>query len=85
VTQSRYPCHCCGYLTLDQAPTGTYDICKVCFWEDDPVQSEDPSYPGGANGVSLEEARANFRRLGVSEGRFQKHVRPPRPEEMPPS
>ena len=27
------PAACCGYLTLDEAPTGTYDICEVCFWE----------------------------------------------------
>ena len=22
----RYPCPCCGYLTLEEAPTGTYEI-----------------------------------------------------------
>ncbi len=29
----RFECPCCGYLTLDER--GTYDICPVCFWEDD--------------------------------------------------
>ncbi len=27
----RFACPCCGYLTLDEAPTGTYAICTVCL------------------------------------------------------
>lgn len=30
---SKYACPCCGCLTLDER--GGYDICPVCFWEDD--------------------------------------------------
>ena len=26
-------CLCCGYRTLDER--GVFDICPVCFWEDD--------------------------------------------------
>lgn len=29
----KYKCPCCGYYTLDER--GGYDICPVCFWEDD--------------------------------------------------
>jgi len=29
----KYKCLCCGYRTLDER--GEYDICPVCFWEDD--------------------------------------------------
>ena len=29
----KYKCLCCGYRTLDTR--GEYDICPVCFWEDD--------------------------------------------------
>jgi hypothetical protein len=79
----RYACPCCCYLTLDEAPTGTYNICKVCFWEDDNVQFHDPDYEGGANKVSLNQARENFRTHGVSETRFKSNVRPPLPEEQP--
>lgn len=30
------------------------------FWEDDPIQLEDNEYKGGANRVSLIQARHNF-------------------------
>lgn len=29
----KFTCPCCGCLTLDER--GGYDICPVCFWEDD--------------------------------------------------
>ncbi len=79
----RFACACCGYLTLDAQPPGTFRICEVCFWEDDPVQFRDPSYAGGANRVSLNEARENFRAVSASEPRFLSNVRPPRPNEKP--
>jgi hypothetical protein len=77
-----WPCPCCGNLTFGEPPgSGSYDICPVCFWEDDPVQFKDPGYAGGANVVSLNEARQNFREYGASERRFIKNVRAPTPEE----
>jgi hypothetical protein len=36
---------------------GEWEICKVCNWEDDPVQRADPDFPGGANVMSLNEAK----------------------------
>lgn len=45
----KYTCPCCGYRTLDFEPPGTYDICPICFWEDDGIQFKDPDYVGGAN------------------------------------
>ncbi len=79
----RYPCPCCRNLTLEEEPPGTYEVCKVCFWEDDPIQFEDPAYEGGANTVSLREVRDSYRNFGVSELRFEKNVRPARPNELP--
>ena len=78
----RRPCPCCGCLTLE-SDAGDWEICPVCYWEDDPVQLRDPSYRGGANKVSLEEARSNYQEHGVSELRFKDEVRSPAPEEMP--
>ena len=79
----RFACPCCGFLTLDEAPTDTYAICPVCHWEDDGVQLRDPDYEGGANAVSLNQAKSTFREHGVSDVRFAASVRPARPEERP--
>lgn len=71
-----YPCVCCGYLTLSEEP-GSYEICSICFWEDDETQLIWPETGGGANKVSLVEAQQNYEKLGVSEPRLRQFVRPP--------
>ncbi len=79
----QFNCPCCGYLTLDER--AAWDICPVCFWEDD-GQGDDNAdrVLGGANGnLSLTQARANFRAFGACEERFIDKVRPPREEEHP--
>jgi hypothetical protein len=79
----KYPCPCCSYLTLPEPPPGTYAICPVCGWEDDPVQFEDPEYSGGANHISLSEARENVLRIGAVAEEMKSHVRAPRKSEVP--
>jgi hypothetical protein len=79
IMPSRLRCPCCGYHTLLGPLSGSYEICEVCFREDDPAQSEDPEFEGGANKVSLREARENYRAFGASEERFLDNVRPPSP------
>lgn len=69
------PCPCCGYYTLDDSP-GSYQICEICFWEDDIEQYQNPTYRGGANKVSLKEAQENFEKYGYCEERVKKYVRP---------
>ncbi|OLS33795.1 CPCC family cysteine-rich protein [Bacillus sp. MRMR6] len=63
----KYTCPCCGYKTLDEEPPGTYEICSICFWEDDGVQYDDPDYRGGANTSSLREAQKNYILFGACE------------------
>ena len=77
---TKYPCPCCGYLTLDEQPPGTYFICPVCNWEDDYI---DPDFAGGANVVSLNTARDNFKKFRASEERWVTRVRPPLGHELP--
>ena len=72
-----YTCPCCGYKTLEECPTGTFEICEICRWEDDNVQFEDPFYEGGANEVCLYEAQRNFVKYGASEELFIDSVRKP--------
>jgi hypothetical protein len=68
---------------MSEPPSGTSEICPVCFWEDDLVQFNDPDYAGGANRVSLNEARQNFTKIGAVSEREKQFVRPPLPEEIP--
>ncbi|PGR86661.1 CPCC family cysteine-rich protein [Bacillus pseudomycoides] len=56
----KYTCPCCGYKTLEEEPPGTFDICSICFWEDDNVQFDDPDYEGGANEESLRQYQKAF-------------------------
>jgi hypothetical protein len=39
--------------------------------------------PGGANAVSLNEARINFKKFGAADQDKSKRARPPNPEEVP--
>jgi hypothetical protein len=50
----------------------------VCFWEDDPHQSQDPTFVLGANGTSLVEAQRTYLRIGAMHPVFVKKVRRPR-------
>lgn len=70
-----FPCPCCGHLVFDEQP-GSYDICPVCFWEDDLVQLRWPSYQGGANKPSLIDAQRNFKAFRACEQRFAARARP---------
>lgn len=58
MTAKRYPCPCCQAKVL--SALGEYEICPKCGWEDDPAQSADPDLEGGANELSLNEARAEW-------------------------
>lgn len=79
----KYKCECCGYYTLKEKPPNTYEICPVCFWEEDYVQNNDPEFSGGANDESLNQARKNYVSFGAVEKRLIKYVRKPIFEELP--
>jgi hypothetical protein len=78
------PCPCCRHLTLESR--GDYDICPVCFWEDD-GDWDDPSNEvmlGGPNHMTLTEARVNYAEFGACERILLQYVRMPLPHELPP-
>ncbi len=77
-----YRCPCCGYRTLDER--GGFEICDICFWEDDGQDDYDATaVRGGPNGsLSLAQARENFKVFGACEERHIKNVRKPLPEEI---
>jgi hypothetical protein len=65
-------CPCCDYYTLPER--GGYDICRVCFWEDDGTSEAHAS--SGPNHMTLGEARANFSKLGAVTERVLVYVLP---------
>jgi hypothetical protein len=83
-------CLCCGYRTIKGYETAfgytttpyTSCICPICFWQDDPVDYDEPNVSaGGPNHVSMKQAQRNFLAFGASEVRFQPNVRKPTPED----
>lgn len=78
----RYRCPCCKCLTLSSR--GYYEICKICFWEDDGQDEHDAEVVrGGPNhDLSLRQAQENYRSMGAVQAKFLAYVRPPRPDEI---
>lgn len=52
---SRPLCPVCGKSHVED-----YDICEICNWENDPVQFRKPDLAGGANSMSLNQARKAY-------------------------
>lgn len=75
--QAAYWCPCCHFLTLHER--GHFEICAVCFWEDDGQDDHDADeVRGGPNGeLSLAQARINFSVCGACDPAHLKQVRPP--------
>jgi len=74
-------CPCCRYKTLKER--GAFEICPVCYWEDDGQDDKDADVVrGGPNGkLSLAQARANFKKLKAADKKFISKVRDPKPSE----
>lgn len=75
-------CPCCGFKTFKER--GAFEICEVCYWEDDGQDEHDVDVArGGPNGsLSLRQARMNFRDFAACERRFVGAVRSPRSDEL---
>ena len=51
-------CPVCGYLTLIER--NIYDICGICFWEDDGIDDFEENNESGPNRMTLKEGRILF-------------------------
>lgn len=81
----KYPCPCCGCLTLPVPPQDAVAyICPVCFWENDVFIKSDSEPSDENHGITLQKARENYRKTGASCPHMHKFVRLPKPEELPP-
>lgn len=73
-------CPCCGRKAIGER--GNYEICRVCWWEDDGQDNaEADARLGGPNGgLSLTEGRLNFLLHGIADPArddLRKHQDPP--------
>jgi hypothetical protein len=75
----KYQCEVCHYWTL-KAPPPSYEICRVCFWED-ACDTENISDISPCNGISVIAAQQNYAFYRACEEKFQTNTRPPTPEE----
>ena len=78
----KYKCPCCGYFTFEEKPNGNYNICPVCFWEDDPVAYENYDEDCCCNGVSLSKAKQNYKAFGACRKDMVIHARKPNKDEL---
>lgn len=76
----RFPCPCCGHLSLRTGP-GDFELCEICRWEDDDGQLRYPMSPDGANGISLMQAQQAYARGGASDKNGRRRARRPRADE----
>lgn len=51
-------CPVCGKYGFEEY--SDFDICPVCNWENDGLQYDDHNYAGGANHISVNEARIEY-------------------------
>ena len=57
---NKKKCACCDKYVL--TASSAYEICPVCGWQEDDVQNDDPTFEGGANDMSLNQAREAYRK-----------------------
>ena len=77
-------CPCCENYTHDN-DLYLFEICEVCGWQYDGAHQKDPNATGGANAISLNKARDNYKKFGASKERLvgTNRVRLPLVEELP--
>lgn len=79
----RHKCNCCGYFTLlGSIEDIAWDICPVCFWEND-VSGEYPDRYSGANHMTLGQGRENYRKYAACDPKMVSYVRSPIKWEWP--
>jgi hypothetical protein len=71
----KYTCFICGFRTLDERCD--WEICPVCFWEDDVLATTEDRASSANRGMMVSTAQANFIRYGAVLPELVSKVRPP--------
>ncbi len=76
--EGKYACPCCTSITLPDRPENALAyICPVCFWEIDPFLTCEDEPSDQNHGLSLKQARENYRSFGAVTRKLKKYCRPP--------
>lgn len=59
MTNNETLCPVCGKFYFSEVDSD--EICEVCGWQDDKLQKMKPDYSGGANVMSLNEAKQAYK------------------------
>ena len=71
-TLVAHQCPVCDYFTLPNR--GQYEICPICFWEDDGLDLDGLDVHSGPNHLTLRQARSNFHQFGACNENARSHV-----------
>lgn len=77
------PCPCCKYITIPNNGDALGYICPVCFWEIDLFITSDDEKSDQNNGLTLIEARVNYKEFGAVTLECKEHCREPKRDEYP--
>lgn len=75
----KFACPCCENDTLDEV--AVYEICPVCFWEDDGTTNLDDA--SGPNYRTLREGKETYVLIGACAPGMLRYCRPPLEDEKP--
>lgn len=79
----KYKCPCCGYYTYPVAAKRDCGfICPVCYWENDSFLSSDIEPSDSNHGLTLMEAKENYRKIGACCKQMLQYVRRPKSDEL---
>ncbi|MCI8971053.1 MAG: hypothetical protein HFF99_06255 [Oscillibacter sp.] len=80
----KFPCPCCGCKTFPvPKEDATAYICPVCLWENDVFDPGEDQPSDENRGMTLEEGREVYKKLGAVREEFLKYARKPLREELP--
>ncbi|WP_099468609.1 CPCC family cysteine-rich protein [Konateibacter massiliensis] len=79
----KYQCPCCEFYTYSIAPKDDEGyICPVCFWENDVFLENDTEYSCCNHGITLREAKRNYKEFKACEFSMISYVRLPKEDEL---
>lgn len=74
----RYACPCCGYNTYKEPVQKSHGfICPVCFWENDRFAKSQEDISEANHGLTLMQAKENYRQFGACAEGMISYVRLP--------